>query len=491
MSSLRRRISFAVVGITSLVVLVASVGIWMGTQALLLREVDQELAHWAERLRRFETLPPGSVRHRPPPASPPGEARTEHLENRRFFQVIAADSRREVSRSSSLPEGSTLVPVDGVLAEGVTTRRLADGRQVRVMAIRLTHAPAFAEAPASSPGDPAPESGGVVALMGIDFTSTNDEARAHALMLALLWTSATLLAWGSVALLRATILRPVQELTVAIGQLGPEDLAARVPDAAGPDEVRGIVARLNGLLDRLEAAFKREQATISNIAHELRTPVTTLRTAIEFRLLAATAPEETTVLRDCLATVERMQAQVTNLLLLARLEAGKEPLRRDEVDVAALVSETVELWEGRAAARGQRLRIELPETAPTRTSPGHLRQILDNLVGNAVTHAPAHAEIRVAVTAAAGAVTVVVENPFAGELDARELGKPFYRGDAARRDSGHNGLGLVLCHRLVRLLGGNLDLTAQGGTFRAGLELPGQTAAAPAAAGSGKGLTGG
>jgi signal transduction histidine kinase len=288
-------------------------------------------------------------------------------------------------------------------------------------------------------------------------------------VLAVLWAAATVLAFAAAWLLRPMVLRPTRQLAAAIATLGPDDLAARVPAAAAPVEMQTVVERLNGLLDRLEQAFRREQATIANIAHELRTPVATLRAALEFRLLAATADADRAGINELLATVERMQAQVSNLLLLARLEAGKEPLPRSEVDLGDLASEAAERWEARSG--GRPLICAVAGEAPVLTSPDHLGLVLDNLIGNAIAHGSAGA-IEVAVRVADGRAVLTVANAFTGTLDAAQLGQAYYRGDSARRADDHSGLGLALCQRLCRLLGATFGMTTDGGRFIATVALP-------------------
>jgi signal transduction histidine kinase len=575
MSSLRQRISIGVVGITSTVVLVAAVGIWLATRAVLVGGVDRELHTRVERLRHFDATGPLMGRRRgPPPEAPRGEHPEAPRGDRpeppreplRFVQFVDAATRQELGRWPTSPTelGLTEDTLAGAVPGQPFSGRLSDGHHVRVLAVQLTHtplaprddrigpgefriiasslpgeprppanavppalaapapppalpitvppipapstpvapapaqpsstqpapvspqtvtAPAAAPAPAvpggppaapTEPAAPKPAAGpGALALAVADLEQIDEELTRMGSMLAVLWAVATLLAWVAVMLMRSTILRPVGELVAAIDRLGPDDLSARVPSTAGPDEVRGLTLRLNVLLDRLEQAFRHEQATIANVAHELRTPVTSLRMAIEFRLLAAPpAGEERQALASCLETVEHMQEMVANLLLLARLEAGKEPLQRQRLDLSALVAEVVEGWDARAGVRGQVLSATLPEHAPATTSDLHLRLIIGNLIGNAVAHGLPGREIDVTVATGPAGTRLTVGNPFAGAVDAQQLGKSFYRGDDARSGSDHCGLGLALCRRLARLLGGDLALSAADGRFEATLTLP-------------------
>ncbi len=500
--SLSRRVIVAVVGVTSLVVLVAALVLWVVTRSVLLRNVDRELVNRTERIKRIEPMASpdfwkgNNEFRRRMERGGPGEWRM-------LVQVIDLADDSEVHRSGSLATGMTLRGVGDAASEPLdqpVTRTLSDGSSVRVQVIKLVRRighiefrpELFTFRPESRPESrqegrpenraegrsenhplpppPPPNHPGMLVLTALDLDQLDGELSRMALVLAVLWACATLLAFATILLLRPAVLRPARDLAAAIAKLGPDDLAARVPLAGAPQELRVVVDCLNGLFDRLEQAFKREQATIANIAHELRTPVAELRTALEFRLLAA-AGDDRIEQEALLTTVVRMQAQVSNLLLLARLEAGKEPLQRVEVDLGDLAAEAVERWEERARARGMRVTSTGSDAVPCVTSPDHLGLVLDNLLGNAVAHGVAESSISVSVSGG-GEARVTIANPFSGQLDLSQLGQAYYRGDHARHGGDHCGLGLALCQRLCRLLNARLELSATEGMFRATVVVP-------------------
>ena len=508
--SLRTRIAVGVVGITSGVVLVATIGVWLIGHTFLLRDLDRELAGRVERMHRMERGP----RFRPPEPPPgmrpdgkaqegraqffdgrggggdpglrggpegrPGDtaraiakpetakgdatkvdatkvdtakieaARTDSHEPKRYWRVINPDGTQFPEPAEGDPDFAAIAPA-GLAPEQPVTVTLADGQHLRLMMARFPR------------GD-----GQATAWMAIEMRGMEEELTRLGAMLAGVWLTATVLALVATLLLRSTIIRPLRELDRAIDHLGPDDLAARLPATAGPAEVRGTVLKLNQLLDRLEQAFRREQTTIANIAHELRTPVAALRTTIEFRRIAATDPDERTTLDDAFRTIGRMQHLVSDLLLLARLEAGKEPLQREPVDVIDLTLDALDAWEPRAEAQGLRIAHGLTGTLLASTSSEHLRLVIGNLVGNAVQHSAAHGTISVTLDGR----TLSIANPLAAQLDISQLGRPFYRSDEARSDGDHCGLGLALCRRLADLLGVRLELIAADGRFTARITLP-------------------
>lgn len=483
--SLANRITLAVVGITAGVVLCASAALWFSLRAVLIAEVDRELRSRAERMQRFERGTPWRPRserppepertaerpaaEKPPPDRPAAEkpasertSATPERESRRHLQVFAPDGRLLAS-SSGLPPGTDLRHT-----AAVDTIALADGRRLRTLRVPLARIPAGLEP--AQPDDRPP--GGVQAVLGQELTAIDAELGRMLMTLGGLSAAATAFALLAALGLRRAILRPLRALADEIVRLGPQDLAARVLGASAPRELTTVVDRLNVLLGELESAFAREQATIAAIAHELRTPVAGLRAEIEFRRMAATDPEEIATLDALLATTERMQAMVGNVLLLARLEAGRERPETARVDLAGHLAEAVDRWAGRIASRGLDLDCAIAERVEVATSPVHLGIILDNLLGNAASHAAAGTPIRLRLAVDGGRAVIELANACPPGIDAARLGTPFYRGDAARSDGDHSGLGLALVRRICALLGIALELHADDGRFAARIALP-------------------
>ena len=436
MSRLATRLTVAVVGITAGTVLVAALAMWFSLRAILHADIERDLDERCERFLRFS----GGGRWRGP--RPP-----DNRGSPRLMQVVALDGRNLGPEPEVDLRPAGMVPADGW--------RGTVGR-VRVAALAVAQAP---------PGSEGAE-GGAIVLLGESLAGADAEQRRMAIGLSVLWLVATALAIAAAIALRRAVLRPLASLDAEVSRLRPDDLTARLAIGAAPDEVRSLVERLNAMLGGLEQAFRREQATIANIAHELRTPVAGLRSEIEFRLLASADPAEQAVLRGLLANVGRMQAMVGNILMLARIEAGREQLAAEAVDVAPLLEAVVERWEARAAARGQSIASSVAAGTVLNTSPVHLDVVLDNLLGNAVSHGDA-GEIAVALDGA----SVTVRNPCRILPDPARLGTAFYRADEARSDGSHCGLGLALCRRISGLLRARLELSAADGVFTARLSM--------------------
>jgi signal transduction histidine kinase len=270
--------------------------------------------------------------------------------------------------------------------------------------------------------------------------------------------------------------QPVKSLASEIESLTEADLGRRFPRGGVPDELLPVVDKLNGLLHRLEGAFTREKSFTADVAHELRTPLTGLRMTLE---VCRSQPRKTlayeTAIDECRAIIDRMEAMVESLLLLARSDAGHMALARQPVELRQLILTSWALFQDRAEALGVMPSIDLSDSSVVETDGERLNMVLRNLLDNAVSYVNPGGKIRVTTHPEAGDVVIEIANT--GSLiaaeDAPRLFERFWRGDIARTEAGtHCGLGLSLCRRLMDLLGGEISVTtSSGGEFVCQLRL--------------------
>jgi two-component system sensor histidine kinase QseC len=268
--------------------------------------------------------------------------------------------------------------------------------------------------------------------------------------------------------------RPVNRLAAEIESLRETDLARRLDLPDVPAELAPVVQRLNGLLGRLENAFGRERAFTADVAHELRTPLAGLVTTLEVcRSRPRDNPAYEAVIDKCRKMIDRMQAMVESLLLLARADGGQLAAVRKRVDLSLLLSECWADCQMRAEQRGLRIDWEVPSGCIVESDPDKLRIIFQNLFDNAVSYVDDGGMIRVVVDAEA--VEISNSGSKIGSEELPHLFERFWRGDQARTDTGvHCGLGLSLCRRLMELLGGQIGVNAvQGGSFVVRCTIPG------------------
>jgi two-component system sensor histidine kinase BaeS len=270
-------------------------------------------------------------------------------------------------------------------------------------------------------------------------------------------------ALGVAILIARRITRPVDELTVAARRLGRGDRDARVGSGGGFAEL----AELGATFDRMAAALQREdelrRALVSDVAHELRTPVTILQASCEELAdgLAEPTPARLTSLHQ---EVLRLGRVVEDLELLAAAEAAELRLDQQPVDLAAVAGEVLDLLQPRATQAGVTLRGEL-RAAMVSGDPQRLHQITANLVANAVKYTPPGGTVTVTVDHAGGSVRLVVTDTGPG-IEPEELPHlfdRFWRGRAAIGTPG-SGIGLTVVAELVRAHGGRLEVTSTPGT---------------------------
>jgi two-component system OmpR family sensor kinase len=205
---------------------------------------------------------------------------------------------------------------------------------------------------------------------------------------------------------------------------------------------------------------------IADASHELRTPLTSVRGLAEYGLQQGDAASRDELLRlmGLIARESgRMGGLVDDLLLLARFDAGR-PLDRQPVDLASVAAEAVQ--QARLVAPGRPITLEAPEPVIVNADAERLRQVIDNLIGNAVQHTPAGTPVTVTAVSepGAGRLTVADQGPGMTPEQASRVFERFYRTDGARtRARGGTGLGLAIAESLAAAHGGELTVDTQPG----------------------------
>ena len=258
----------------------------------------------------------------------------------------------------------------------------------------------------------------------------------------------------------------LRRLSSGADRIGPETADRRLATEGVDREVRPLVDALNRALARLVEAYERQKRFTADAAHELRTPLSSLRAHCEVTLRR---PRQAAQLREALESAHRAALQlgdlVGSLLALSRLEAGRETVDRGPLDLAEVAKEAVRLNAAAAATKGVALAVELSEPLPAAGHHGLLVECISNLVENAVRYTPAGGSVRVE-GAWAPSPRIVVEDTGVGipEEDQARIFDRFYRVDKARaRAQGGTGLGLAIAREIARLHGGEVTVRSQPG----------------------------
>ncbi|WP_460072895.1 sensor histidine kinase [Streptomyces sp. YKOK-I1] len=262
--------------------------------------------------------------------------------------------------------------------------------------------------------------------------------------------------------------RPLSTLDASARRLGEGALDERADVGSGPPEVRRLAATFNTMAARTEALVHGHRAVIADVSHQLRTPLAALRLRLD--VLAAGADDATAAdLAAAQEEISRLSRLVDGLLAVARAEQTTP--RPTAVRVDEVVAERVAAWTPVAEERGLRLAAGSDGAAPTvALGAGHLEQILDNLIANAVDAVPSGGSIGLDRRAAGSTARVRVRDDGPG-MTAEAKAVAFRR--FGNPEAGGTGLGLAIVHRLVTANGGTVRLEdTPGGGLTVVLQLP-------------------
>lgn len=264
-------------------------------------------------------------------------------------------------------------------------------------------------------------------------------------------------------------LRPVEELRRGADRIsGGVGAAERLPVPQAADEIRALALTLNTMLDRLAAGRERQRTFIADAAHELRSPLTSMRTQLE---VAEHLGEGGPLIEDLQADVRRLSALVEDLLLLARADADQRPPAVPEsIEVHGLLEEVIGVGRRRVPVT-----VVAGEPVVAYADREELRRALSNLVDNAVRHATSAVEVDATGTAAGLIISISDDGPGIAEADRERVFDRFTRLDDARgRDAGGSGLGLAIVRELVSRAGGTVRFDDGQGRWnlRAVVQLP-------------------
>lgn len=359
---------------------------------------------------------------------------------------------RVVSPTGTILSAPLLEGIDVTAAgEAATDITLADGRSARLVVVR---GPPFTEG-----GLEAPE-GEITVAAARETSATEATLRSIAAWFFALGLAAITLC--SVVAVSVVVrgLRPLAELGRQLDEIRDLEHATRLVAGDLPTELSPIVLEIGALLERLRESMQRERDLTADVAHELRTPLSVLRTSLDVALQREREPAD---YRDRLVRLREVTAQmsvlVENLLMLARLEADSAPAQAEPVELRALVDAVWSSHAASAAARGLRFDNRLDAGAVVHADLGKLRVVIANLLSNAAAYTETGGWIRATSDLDLGIVLEVRDSgPPIDPSDLPRVFDRFWRADTARAGDGtHCGIGLSLGRRLARCQ--DLELT--------------------------------
>jgi signal transduction histidine kinase len=265
--------------------------------------------------------------------------------------------------------------------------------------------------------------------------------------------------------LASRIVRPVVGLTQATRVVARGGPPPSVP-VVGKDEIAELGHAFNRMAARLAEEDEQRRRLFAGIAHELRTPLSVIQGMLEAMLDHVVEPtaERLAVLHNQAVLLERL---ITDLRDLSLAQTGQLRLHRRTIDLSGVVRETVEALAPLADERTVSLRVELPaKLLPVQADPDRFRQVVQNLVENALRHTPSGGEVRVILNNNGDGVHMVVADTGTGigAQDLPHIFEHFYRADESRaRSSGGTGMGLAIVKSLVEAHGGRVSVESAPG----------------------------
>lgn len=374
-----------------------------------------------------------------------------------FYQGIA------FGRSPALGEEDLPLRAGSLSAPEIWNASLPDGRPGRLIGLEVEVPEVEADPETGVLPDPAT----VSLVLGKDRQRL--EQLGQALLLGLIIADGVLLL-GGLLVLWATVtlcLRPMRQFVREVEQVDAETLGVDIDPAQVPLEFQPVVASVNQLLHRLDAALRSERRAASNMAHELMTPISELRTLSEVALQDGSDE----AYRDhALGMAHDISIQMANLIRMVRqltaVDAPTQHLAAESLPLAPLVERLVGLHAKEADAKSLEVSVNVNGEALQCNSDA-LNSVLNNLLGNAVEYTPPGGQIELSSFATDSRVTLRLSNECQGlcREDLEHLTEPFWRLSSSRSESDHYGLGLTIAQGMATLAGLELQMSLEDQRF--------------------------
>ncbi|MGH3388383.1 MAG: sensor histidine kinase [Actinomadura sp.] len=366
-----------------------------------------------------------------------------------FIQVV--DPQGRVTKSTAVAAGlepiSTVRPSFAADPLTVTECQERDGTCVELVAIRVTNAE-------NSPV--------VYAARELPWVLVSHRIElATAGLIAALTGCAAFATWKMVG----RTLGPIEAVRAQLAEISVSDLSRRVPEPYGDDEIARMAQTANETLDRLEKSVERQRQFSADAAHELRTPIAGLRVTLEDAAMHPDDTDMSATVRSALRDTGRLEAIVSDLLLLARV--GTAGMMMEPVDLAELVAAAVSVRSERE------IRTELASGVVVNAASSRLHRLLENLLDNAENYANSVIDVEVGREDGKAVLMVTDDGPGIPAADRERVFERFTRLDTARsRGAGGTGLGLAIARDIASAHGGTLRVEESSRGARFVLRLP-------------------
>lgn len=433
--SLRSRLTLLAMVVVALMLVTTSLGLVAAQRRLLTRGLDEALR------QRADNIEPGLARR-----IDAGSLPTEGDREDSFLQIL--DGRGRVIASSSnarrLPAATPPQKQGAPQATDTVSRPLNHG-DFRVLARSVRSGP---------------RSYTLVVARNLD--DVNESVRILTRSLALTIPVIVSLLAALVWWLTGRALRPVQSIRAEVASIQGAELHRRVPVPSRDDEIAGLARTMNGMLDRVEDVYQRQRGFVADASHELRGPLTRIRTDLELSIAHPETDRPTATFQRLLADATELQQLLDDLLLLARSEADPNERREAPVDLDDLVIE-----EARRLRDRHRVKVDTSGVTAARVGGdrNQLARAVRNLADNAERHAATTVTFELGENRESSELVVADDGPGIPTEHHARVFERFSRLDQARsRDTGGCGLGLAIVRDVVVRHGGTIVIASTDGT---------------------------
>jgi signal transduction histidine kinase len=277
-----------------------------------------------------------------------------------------------------------------------------------------------------------------------------------------------LLVWGITVVLGFLLtwvaayrtLSRVERISETVSRIGSDDLSSRLPEGPHPDEISRLSNTFNKMLDRIQSSVHQLRILTDTVAHDLKSPVTSIRGTLEVALAQADRAQLQEQVAEAIEGLDRLSEMLNTTLDLAEADAGALPLQKETIELAGLIQTLVDLYQPAMDERGHRVTTRL-QPIMVDADQSLMNRMIANLLDNEVAHLPSGCEVDLAVEARGqeAAIMITDNGPgFAPEFLSRACER-FVKGE---HSSGH-GLGLAFVQAVVTAHGGNIVLSNQPG----------------------------
>jgi heavy metal sensor kinase len=439
--SLRLRLTLLYTTLLGGVLLIFGALVYGLVSVILLDQTDTMLSQSAERLMAQLRI---NASGQFDPLNPTGQQLADNL----VFQIWGNDNKLQFYRPPTLT-----TPLDEIgrrAGQPVYHSVVNGSSHLRVLSV-----------PVKTERGPA----GVLQV-GLSLSVIDITQQTLASVLILLALAVMAVSWIGAWLITGQTLSPLAIITqVATQIIRADDLSRRIPVATTrDDEVGQLIQAFNQTLERLENLFNAQRRFLADVSHELRTPLTVIKGNVGLMRKFGEMDDES--LSGIESEVDRLTRLVGDLLLLSQAESGRLPL---DVKLVELDTVLLEVFQQMRTLAGERLQLRMTEIDQVQVNGDRdrLKQVLLNLVGNALQYTPAGGQVTLALRKTGERSQLVVTDTGPGILpqDLPHIFERFYRGEKSRKRSSSTGfgLGLSIAYWIVHNHGGTIEVTSQEG----------------------------